>query len=239
MDTLSAPQTTTTDRRRVLVATGVGGIAAFVFWLLQPLLVFVFMNGDEESTPRYELYQASPFLGAYEAVTFGAVGIGTIVMSIGVFTLGGLTDHKVVARRLGVVLGSLAGAGWIAAAGLSLSMFTSVGYFVVEEVPGRAEQAAVYSTIDLVLTGALLVYGLSMIVWLVLLATAGRGAGVVGWPLAVLALIAALAGCASLLVPFAPPIGMLGALVFSLVFGIVCLVRARRSPALARVDGRE
>ena len=226
-DATSPASTAGVDRRRVLRATGIGGIVAFAFWLLQPLLVFVVMNGDQETTPRYELYRASPYLGAYEAITFGAVGVGTIVMVIGAYALARLGSADALAARVAAVLGSVAGAGWLAAAGLSLGMFTSVGYFVTDEVPARADQAAVYSAIDLVLTGALVVYGLAMICWLAWMASGARRAGVVGWPLAVLAIVAAVAACSPLVVPFAPPIGALGALVFSLVFGIVCLVRAR------------
>lgn len=214
--------------RRLRVSAGVGGIVAFVFWLLQPLLVFVFTGGDDSGS-RYDLYQASPYLGAYEAVTFGGVAAGLLTFTTAVSLLYPPDSRAGLPWRVQTTLGATAGVAWLAMAGIALSMFTSVGYWLFEEVPGEPEQAAVYSAMDLMTTASGLVYAFAMIGWLTILSTAGRRAGVIGWPTAILALLAAVAACAPLAAPFAPPFGMLAPLLFVLVFGIVLLATTRRA----------
>ncbi len=67
-----------------------------------------------------------------------------------------------------------------------------------------------------------------MIGWLVMLATAGRRAGVIGWPLAIVCVVAVAVIVGSSFVPFAPPWGWIAGIGALLVLGIAFLVKARR-----------
>ena len=76
--------------------------------------------------------------------------------------------------------------------------------------------------------------------WLIALAFAGRRRGVVGWPLSILALLAAGASIVQFLLPFAPPWGLIGGIGFAFVAGISFLVTVTpgRLTGLVDAEGR-
>ena len=212
--------------KALLRAAGIGGIAAFLFWLLQPIAVFLIVGEAEGST--YEQYQARPYYGLYEAITFGGIAAGVLTFVVSVYHL--VRDAaRPVLSTISLALGITAGMVWLFAAAMSAAPFTSVGYYLSEEVPGVADQEAVFLGFDLILTGLLLLYGLAMIGWLAALTSLGRRAGLMGRPLQVLALLSIVAVCAPLVMPFSAPWGLIGPLAFMLVAGIAFLVKARKN----------
>lgn len=214
------------SRKALLRAAGIGGIAAFLFWLLQPIAVFLIVGEAEGST--YEQHQARPYYGLYEAITFGGIAAGVLTFVVSVHHL--VRDAaRPVLSTISLALGITAGMVWLFAAAMSAAPFTSVGHYLYEEVPEVADQEAVFLGFDLILTGLLLLYGLAMIGWLAALTSLGRRAGLMGRPLQVLALLSIVAVCAPLVMPFSAPWGLIGPLAFMLVAGIAFLVKARKN----------
>lgn len=216
------------SRRGLLRAAGIGGIVAFLFWLLQPIAVFLIIGEAEGST--YERHLAQPYLGLYEAVTFGGIAAGVLTFVVAVHHL--MRDaarSRPVLSTINLALGVTAGAAWLCTAALAAAPFTSPGYFLYEEVPDVADQETFYTGVGFIITGMLLLYGLAMISWLASFAVLGPASGLVGRAFVALALLAIAAVCAPLVMPFSAPWGLLGPLVFMLVSGITFLLKARKS----------
>lgn len=233
MTQTSSPSPTATEPlslRATYIAGGVGGIMAFVFWLLQPILVSVMSAGGDDLWGTHEYVLTYQWNGLYEAVTFSGVGVGVLAAVLA-------TTQLVSARapqastwlRVGQVLGIIAGATWMLVAGLSLAPFTSVGFSVDELVPNASEQAAVYETMGLVITAMPMTFALSMAGWLLAFAFGARRRGIIGWPLAVLAIICAAMSASPVFLPFAPPWGAIGPLLYLLVLGVALLVKSRKA----------
>jgi hypothetical protein len=62
-----------------------------------------------------------------------------------------------------------------------------------------------------------------------MLATTGRRAGVIGWPLTVVCLLSVGIMVAAAFLPFAPPWGGVAGIGAALVLGVAFLVKARRA----------
>lgn len=216
------------DRRRLYRAAGWGGIGAFAAWLVQPVLVSIVspLAGDYVT---HEYITQYPFSGVIGASVFTAIGVGLLFFVTSVHRLMSGVGPVSTSARVGQTLGLASGLGWFVMAGLTLAPYTSVGYFLSEGVPDVATQIAVYEALALVQTGVIMLYGVGYVGWLVMLATAGRRAGVVGWPGAIVALVGALPMVVTHLLPFQPPWGIIGGLAATLVLGIVFLVKARRA----------
>ena len=114
-------------------------------------------------------------------------------------------------------------------AGVFLAQYTSVGFALGDAAPDRALQVGLYQLLAVVATGLLVVFAVCFAGWLITLAFAGRRRGVVGWPLSILALLAAGASIVQFLVPFAPPLGLIGGIGFAFVAGISFLITSRRA----------
>jgi len=216
--------------RRTYVSGGIGGIMAFAFWLLQPLFVSVMAAGGGDLYGTHEYVLTYQWNGLYEAVAFSGVGVGVLAAVLA-------TTQLVAARapqvstwlRVGQVLGILGGAAWIVAAGLSLAPFISVGFFLNELVPNAPEQAAVYEVMGLVITAMVMTFALSMVGWLLSFAFGARSRGIIGWPLAVLAIVCAAVSASPLFLPFSPPSGAIGPLLYLLVLGVALLIKGRKA----------
>lgn len=226
------------DRRSLYRAAGIGGIVAFGCWLLQPILVFLIV-GDRAGAPSWQYFQDFPWNGVYEGLTFGGIGVGILVL---VTATGILIDREgdaTTGSRLLTWFGMLAGSMWLLTAGVTFVPFTSVGYFVRELIPETADQNAVFQALVMGITGLLISYALLSVGWLVLFGIVARRRGVIGRPLAVLAMIAAAVACAGFFTPFAPPWAAISPLLYLLILGVALLVKGCRgvTPRVAGAEG--
>ncbi len=222
---IPAPQ----SLHRTYIAGGIGGIMALAFWALQPILVSLLSGGAEDLYGTHQYFLTFPWNGLYEAITFSGIGVGTLVVVLATTRIvSRQTPESSTWLQTGQVLGVVAGSSWIVVAGLSLAPYTSVGFFVNEFVPNAPEQAAVYTAFSLVLTGVLLTFAVGMTGWLIAFGIAARRRGVIGWPMAVFALICAALTVSPFFTPFSPPWGVIGPLLYSFVLGIVLLAKSRR-----------
>lgn len=213
---------------RILYRTaGIGGIAAFAFWLLQPILVMLIVGDKWKNTSSWQYYQDFRWNGVYEGITFGGIGVGFLVLVAATSLLAERAGEPTVGSRLLIWFGMLAGSVWLLVAGATFALYTSVGYFVRDLVPAVPDQNAVYEAMSLAVTGLLMAFAVLSGAWMVLFAVVGRRRGVIGSVLAALALIAAAGICVALLMPFAPPWGAISGLGYALVLGIGLLVKSR------------
>lgn len=81
----------------------------------------------------------------------------------------------------------------------------------------------------LVITAMAMTFALSMAGWLLSFAFAARSRGIMGWPLAVLAIVCAAASATPLFLPFSPPWGTIGPLLYLLVLGVALLIKGRKA----------
>jgi hypothetical protein len=107
-------------------------------------------------------------------------------------------------------------------------MFTSVGAAIPEVTDDSRLQASIIHGTALDVTGALLLFGVGYTGWVVMVATAGRRAGVVGTPLGVVLALFALGWVPALALPFSVPWPLVGFVLTMLILGISFLVRSRR-----------
>jgi hypothetical protein len=229
----SLPSTAAPERaslRRTYVAGGIGGIMAFSFWLLQPIIVSVMAAGGDDLYGTHQYVLTYRWNGLYEAVAFSGVGVGVLASVLATSQLVSTrAPHASTWLRVGQVLGIVGGAAWIVVAGLSLAPFTSVGFFLNELVPNAPEQAVVYEVMGLVITAMAMTFALAMVGWLLSFAFGARSRGIIGWPLAVLAIVCAAVSASPLFLPFSPPWGAIGPLLYLLVLGVALLVKGRKA----------
>jgi CHASE2 domain-containing sensor protein len=107
-------------------------------------------------------------------------------------------------------------------------MYTSIGAGIPDAVPDSNLQKAVIEGTALDITGTLILFQVGYTAWLILLATAGRKARVVGLPLTALIGLSFLGVIVQLAVPFLPPWPMAGYLLVALATGISFLIKSRR-----------
>ncbi|MET0736510.1 MAG: hypothetical protein ABWY55_12820 [Microbacterium sp.] len=222
----AAPAPEQDERRRLFRVAGFGGIGAFVAWAVQPIVVSVFSPLVPEGGPDFAYIESTPYNGVLEATVFAGVGVGLLFM---VTAVGRLIHPSSTAARAGQTMGLVGASVWFLVAGGSLGQYTSVGWWLSDAAPDPDLQQALYQTLGIVMTGTLVTFAVGMIGWLILLATAGRRARVVGWPLAIVAFAAAAVSAGTFLFPFAPPWGSIASIVAALVVGIAFLVKARRA----------
>jgi len=217
------------NRRRLYRAAGVSGVGVFVAWAAQPAIVSLMSPRAPENGPDFAYIESTPFLGVMEAMVFSAIGVATLFLVTAVGQLTASARPPSTAARVGHLLGVLGGMAWFFVAGSVLALYTSIGFQLGEAAPQQELQQALYQLHAVVLIGFIGPYMLGMIGWLVMLATAGRRAGVIGWPLTIVCILAVVVMVAASFVPFAPPWGWIAGIGAPLVLGIAFLVKARRA----------
>ena len=219
----------TPDRRRLYRSAGFGGVGVFVAWAAQPVIVGVMSPRAPENGPDFAYIESTPFVGVTEAIVFSAIGVAMLFLVTAVGQLAASAGRPSTAARVGHLLGVLSGISWFFVAGSSLALYTSVGFHLGEAAPQQELQQALFQLWAVVLTGFLALSMLGVIGWLVMLATAGRRTGVIGWPLSIVCIVAVGVMVAASFVPFAPPWGWIAGIGAALVLGIAFLVKARRA----------
>jgi hypothetical protein len=208
---------------------GLGGVGAFLAWLGQPILVFLITGPQGDAGGDWSDVESSRYNGALEVLIFSALGIGVLFLVLATWRIISLHDPTVsVAATVGHVLGLVAGVSWFLVAAEAFRMFTSIGAAIPEVTADSALQATMIHGTALDLTGALLLFVVGFSGWLVMMATAGRRAGVVGLPVAVVLMLFVLVQLVPLAVPFSPPWPLVGYILAMLILGISFLLRSRR-----------
>lgn len=222
--------TSSESPKRLYRAAGIGGFTAFAFWLLQPILVFLIVGDDDSLWATWEYFSTYRWNGLYETIAFCGIGAGFLLLVLATTRLVRRVGPRPSASAdLGHVLGVIGASAWFLVAGITAAPFTSVGYFVPDFVPEAPEQAALYEAIGLVSAGVLMVFALAGAGWLVSIGLTARRRGVIGWPLSILAFLAAAAAVSPLFMPFSPPWGSIAPIVYGLVLGVSLLVKGRRA----------
>jgi len=199
-------------------------------YVIQPILVFL-VSPPTEGAGGYPI--AADLIGLrgfapLEALEFTGIGIATLVLVIAVHRLRERRGAgSSVAAAVGTVLGLIAGVGWIGSAAGTVAtygLFSTNLAAVTDDLV--TQQAAIQ--VALVANGTLGLVIIGMAGWFAVLATSARRAGVVGWPLAVVALLAAAAifvPSAAMLLPF----GIVVLIPALITVGIAFLVKSRRA----------
>jgi hypothetical protein len=225
-----APDTRTEEMtKRLYRIAGLGGVGAFLAWLGQPVLVLLVIGPQGDASRDWSGIESSRYNGALEVVIFSAIGVGLLFMVLATWRILELRTSGVsVAATVGQVMGLVAAVSWFLVAAESFRMFTSVGAAIPEVSDDSRLQASIVHGTALDTTGALLLFGVGYTGWVVMVATAGRRAGVVGTPLGVLVALSAVAWIPALAVPFSVPWPLIAFVLTMLVLGIAFLVRSRR-----------
>lgn len=208
---------------------GWAGVAVFVLWLCQPILVGLLAGSGADDSPDLAALEANSWVGGFEAVVFSAIGVASLVMVLAVWRamrLSGAADG--VLASVGFAMGLVGASAWFWVAGHSLSMFTSVGAGLVDVSADSEIQAASLQASYLAVTAGLLVVGIGSIGWNALLATTGRRSGLIGRPLSVVFGVFAAIPLYQAAVPFAAPWPLVVAVLGSLILGIALLVTSRK-----------
>ena len=208
---------------------GLGGVGAFVAWLGQPILVFLIFGSRGNVGSDWSEIESSRYSGAIEVVIFSAIGVGLLFMVLATWRIVGLSNAGgSVAAAVGYVMGLVAAVSWFLVAAEAFRMFTSIGAAVPEVTDDSGLQASIIHGTALDITGALLLFAIGYTGWVVMVATAGRRAGIVGMPLALVLGLSVLAWVPALAVPFSAPWPLIGFILAMLILGISFLVRSRR-----------
>ena len=219
-------------RRRLYRIAGLGGIGAALAWAAQPVVVALVAvgAGGAGGGADFAYIESHPFNGVVEGTIFSAIGVGLLFLVTAIGRLAASSGIPVSTSALvGHTLGIAASIAWFVVAGVFLAQYTSVGFGIGGAAPDPALQAGLYQLLAVIATGLLVVFAVCFASWLITLAVAGRRRGVVGWPLSILALLAAAASIVQFLLPFAPPWGLIGGIGFAFVAGVAFLVAARRA----------
>ena len=214
---------------RLYRTAGVAALAGALAYLVQPVLVFV-VNPPTTGPNGYPVVRdliAARGLAPVDVLMFATVGVATIVLAVAVHALRTTTGSlRSVPAMTGLALGVVAGLGWIGAAAASMAVYglfaTNLGEITDDIV---MQQAAIQTA--LVGTGMLSIPVIGTAGWFAVLGTSGRRARIVGWPMAVVALLAA----AVILVPAVVmllPFGMLAVIPVYAALGVAFLVKSRR-----------
>ena len=208
---------------------GLGGVGAFLAWLGQPILVFLVIGPRGDAGGDWSEIESSKYNGAIEVVIFSAIGVGLLFMVLATWRiLGHRNAGASVAAAVGHVMGLVAAVSWFLVAAESFRMFTSIGAAIPEVTDDSPLQASIIHGTALDVTGSLLLFGVGYTGWVLMVATAGRRAGVVGMPLGVVLALSALAWLPALAVPFSVPWTLVGFMLTIPTLGISFLVRSRR-----------
>jgi hypothetical protein len=210
---------------------GLGGVGAFLAWLGQPILVLLIIGpqGDVGADWSWSEMESSRYNGAIEVLIFSAIGVGLLFLVLATWRIIGRSNPEgSVAATIGHAMGVVAAASWFLVAAEAFRMFTSIGASIPEVTDESALQATMILGTGLDITGALLLFAIGYTGWVVMVATAGRRAGVVGRPLSVVLALPTLAWVPPLVVPFSVPWPLVGYVLSMLILGISFLVRSRR-----------
>lgn len=220
------PDETTRHLYRI---AGLGGTGAFLAWLGQPILVLLLAGSQSDVGGDWSVIESAKYNGVIEVVIFSAVGVGLLFLVSATWRIIGLRTTGVsVAATVGQVMGVVAAASWLLVAAEAFRMYTSVGAAIPEVTGDSRLQAGIIHGTALDVTGALLLFVVGHTGWVIMMATAGRRAGVVGTPLAVVLAVSVVGWAPALAMPFSVPWPMFGCIVTVLILGVVFLVRARR-----------
>lgn len=225
-----APATPTDETtKRLYRVAGLGGVGAFLAWLGQPILVLLIIGPQGDVGADWSDVESSPYNGAIEVLIFAAIGVGMMFLVLATWRIiERRTAPASVAATAGQIMGLVAAASWFLVAAEAFRMYTSIGAGIEEVTADSRLQASIIEGTALDVTGALLLFVIGYTGWVVMVATAGRRAGVVGMPLAVVLALSTLAWVPMLAVPFSVPWPMVGYIVTMLVLGILFLLRSRR-----------
>ena len=217
-------------RRRLYRIAGLGGVGVFVAWAAQPVIVSIMSPRAPENGRDFAYIESTPFLGVMEAIVFSGIGVAMLFMVTAVGQLTASAGPPSTAARVGHLLGVLSGIAWFFVAGsVARAVHLRSGSPSARRRRSRNSSRGSIQLHAVVLTGLIGPYMLGMIGWLVMLATAGRRAGVIGWPLTIVCILAVGVMVAASFVPFAPPWGWVAGIGAALVLGIAFLVKARRA----------
>jgi hypothetical protein len=224
------PDTPTDEAtKRLYRVAGLGGVGAFLAWLGQPILVFLVIGPRGDAGGDWSEIESSRYNGAIEVLIFSAIGVGLLFMVLATWRiLGQGNPGASVAAAVGHVMGLVAAVSWFLVAAEAFRMFTSIGAAIPEVTGDSRLQASIIHGTALDISGALLLFVVGYTGWVVMVATAGRRAGVVGMPLGVVLGLSVLAWVPALVVPFSVPWPMVGFILTMLILGISFLVRSRR-----------
>ena len=222
---------TPTDVRikRLYRIAGLGGGGAFVAWLGQPLLVFLIVGPQGGAGADWSEIESSRYNGAIEVLIFSAIGVGLLFMVLGTWRVLRFGHRETsVAATTGQVMGLAAAVSWFLVAAESFRMFTSIGAAIPEVTENSQLQAAIIHGTALDITGALLLFAVGYTGWVVMVATAGRRAGVVGMPVAVVLAVSVLSWVPALAAPFSVPWPLVGCVLTIPILSTSYLLRSRR-----------
>lgn len=217
--------------RKLFRIAGLGAVGALVAWVGQPIMVTLAARreGGGEAVPDWAGVESAKWTGAVEVVIFSSIGLGMLFFVLATWQLLRLRlGGSSVAAQAGMTGGILGALAWFLTAAESFRMYTSIGAGIPEAVPDPDLQKAVIEGTALDITGSLILFQVGYTAWLVLLATAGRRAHVVGLPVTALIGLSLLSVIIQLAVPFSPPWPLAGYLLVTLVLGISFLVKSRR-----------
>jgi hypothetical protein len=216
--------------KKLFRIAGLGAVAALVAWVGQPIMVTLAASreGGGEVTD-WAGVESAKWSGAVEVVIFSGMGLGMLFFVLATWRLlrlrlGGAS----IAAQVGLAGGVVGALAWFLTAAESFRMYTSIGAGIPDAVPDSDLQKAVIEGTALDITGTLILFQIGFTAWLVLLATAGRKARVVGLPVTALIGLSFLGVIVQLAVPFLPPWPMAGYLLVTLVIGISFLIKSRR-----------
>ena len=215
--------------KRLYRIAGLGGVGAFVAWLGQPILVFLIVGAQGDTVGDWSEIESSRYNGAIEVLIFSAIGVGLLFMVLATWRIIAHGHPEAsVAATAGQAMGLVAALSWFLVAAESFRMFTSIGAGIPKVTDDSALQATIIEGTALDVTGALLLFVVGYTGWLLMVATAGRRAGLVGTPIVVVLALSALVWVPVLAMPFSIPWPMFGFILTMLVLGISFLVRSRR-----------
>lgn len=233
IDTSPAALSESPTESRTYRLAGWGALLAAVSYILQPVIVFTFYPpvASEDVASTYSDVAdlaGRTWSGSLEAAVFAGVAFGLLLVTTAVGRL--LRAGRPSAGlwiQITTAFGWFSAAGWLLMAGLSIANYSSVTLFLPETGADQTVQRAVIQGTYIAITGGLAFASLAFLGWLVGFSILGRRSGVVGWPLTVVALLAAAVLVLSLFA-WTSPIGMLALIPFLLVFGVAFLLTSRR-----------
>lgn len=228
---LLAPGPTARDdeARHLYRIAGLGGVGAFLAWLAQPILVLLLIGSRGDAGGDWSEIEESRYMGAIEVLIFSGIGVGVLFMVLATWrTITHRSSVVSVAATVGQVMGLIAAGSWFVVAAESFRMFTSIGAAIPDVTDDSTLQAAIIHGTFLDVTGALLLFVVAFSGWLLMVATAGRRAGVVGLPVSLVLVLPVLLQVVPLAMPFSPPWPLVGHVLAMLVLGISFLLRYRR-----------
>ena len=196
---------------------GVAALAAAAAYLVQPAMVATF-SGDEARMGTAAYATENTWQGAAGGAVFAAVGIA---LAITVRAIAAATGKDGV----GVWLGQVSAAAWLAVGGISIAQYSSVFTGLADVTGDPALQRAVANGVDVVTTGFVGVAAIGFAGWVIGLA------GSLGRVLAIAGGVAAVVTIVPILI-WSQPWGVMISIPYLLLLGGICLARARKPLAV-------